>query len=117
MNFPFFRRKAPSASAPPGHSISEVVDDTHRAEGLEVLQESEDVSPDLSAHVGRELVWKSIRIAPFFIGMLFLMIALILEHPNLLGGFEAPETKPGNFDSVIFTTRTLVLLVAEIGYA
>lgn len=120
MNLRFWKSKVlptPLESPRTSHSTSEVVDDIRDSSAHEDLLEADRLAIDLSAHVGREFVWKSIRLAPIFIGMLFLMISLILEHPNLLGGFETPERTGQGFSSVVFTTKTAVLLVAEIGYA
>jgi hypothetical protein len=49
---------------------------------------------------------------PFYVGAAFILVAIALEH-----GFDVFGSVPSLGDSLIYTKKTIILLIAEIGYA
>lgn len=77
------------------------------------------VDPADSVEIARrERRWRIARWLPFIIGAAFVLAAIALEHPALLGHDPVTDhNAPVLGGSAIFTGKTLVLWVAEIGYA
>lgn len=58
--------------------------------------------------------WRRPKLWPFFIGAVFILLGIALEHPMLLGHGSADAAESS---SSIFIAKTIVLWASEIGYA